>query len=79
MMRKRFASGAFALMLVASYGGAQSASAGAGRSEVISNGGLINTLIAAPVIGQPYSGQRVQRTIQKLQGGTTISHRGITL
>jgi hypothetical protein len=64
-------------MLVVSYGWAQSPSASAaGRSEVISNGGLINTLMAAPVSGQPYSAQCVQRTSQKLEDGTTISHKG---
>ena len=64
------------LMLVGSYAGAQSAGPDAGSNEVISNGGLLHTLMAAPVIGQPYSAIQVHQTSRKLLDGTTISHKG---
>ena len=44
--------------------------------EVIANGGLIHTLLAAPVTGQPYSAVQVQKTKRVLQDGTTIAHQG---
>jgi hypothetical protein len=64
------------LMLVGSYAGAQTAGPDAGSNEVISNGGLLHTLMAAPVIGQPYSAIQVHQTSRKLADGTTISHKG---
>lgn len=44
--------------------------------EVIANGGLIHTLLAAPVAGQPYTAVQVQKTKRVLQDGTTIAHQG---
>ena len=75
MMRPRFVFGVAGVMM-ASLAVAQNGAVGSGTNEVISNGGLINTLLAAPVVGQPYSAVRVQRTSQKLANGTTISHEG---
>jgi hypothetical protein len=68
--------GAMGMLLAASYGGAQSAAPTAGSNEVLSNGGVFNTLLAAPVLGQPYSAQRVQHMTQTLADGTTITHQG---
>jgi hypothetical protein len=64
------------LMLVGSYAGAQTAGPEGGSNEVIANGGLLHTLMAAPVIGQPYSAVQVHQTSRKLADGTTISHKG---
>jgi hypothetical protein len=44
--------------------------------EVVSNGSLLHTMVAAPVIGQPYSATQVHRTVRKLADGTTITHAG---
>ena len=43
-------------------------------SEVIANGGLLHTLEAAPVTGQPYSALQVQRMVRTLADGTTIKN-----
>ncbi len=42
--------------------------------EVISNGGLMHTLMAAPVTGQPYSAVQVSRIVRTLADGTTIKN-----
>lgn len=42
--------------------------------EVISNGGLIHTLEATPVVGQPYSAVQVSRIVRTLADGTTIKN-----
>ena len=44
--------------------------------EVISNGGLLHTLEAAPVTGQPFSAIQVQKRNKKLEDGTNIAHFG---
>jgi hypothetical protein len=45
-------------------------------SEVIANGGLLHTLLAAPVTGEPYSAVQVQKTKRALPNGATIAHQG---
>lgn len=55
--------------------GAQNAAAG-GPPEVIANGGLIHTLLAAPVTGQPYSAVQIARMVQTLADGTQIRRSG---
>ena len=42
--------------------------------EVIANGGLLHTLLAAPVTSQPYSAVQVQRVVRTLADGTTIKN-----
>jgi hypothetical protein len=76
MMRSRWLLGAAGVVMTASFAVAQSGAAGGGTNEVVSNGSLIHTLLAAPVSGQPYSAVQMHRTIQKLADGTTISHQG---
>jgi hypothetical protein len=76
MIRVRLVAGVIGAMLVSACGWAQSAAVGSGTSEVLSNGGLFNTLLATQVTGQPYSAVQVHRTSQKLADGTTISHNG---
>jgi hypothetical protein len=76
MMRPWFVFGVAGVMMTASLAVAQNGAVGSGANEVISNGSLIHTLMAAPVIGQPYSAVQVHRTVRKLADGTTISHQG---
>lgn len=45
-------------------------------NEILSNGGLLHSLLARPVIGQPYSAIQVSSTKQQLAGGTNITHKG---
>ena len=63
------------LVLSAAAGIGQTASPGA-STPLLSSGGLISSLMAAPVIGQPYSAVQVTRTLQTLADGTTIKHSG---
>jgi len=44
--------------------------------EVIANGSLIHTILAAPVIGQPYSALQVHKTVQTLVDGTKVTRGG---
>jgi hypothetical protein len=76
MVRSWLGAGVVGLLMTVSLAGAQSGDAGSGTNEVISNGSLIHTLLAAPVIGQPYSAVQMHRTVRKLADGTTISHQG---
>jgi hypothetical protein len=46
------------------------------NNEILSNGGLLHSLMAKPVIGQPYSAVQVSSTKQQLAGGTNITHKG---
>ncbi len=48
----------------------------AAPAPVLSNGGLIHSLVAAPVAGQPFSAVQVTRTKRTLADGTTVSHNG---
>jgi hypothetical protein len=75
-VRLRFVAGAVGFALAVGCAGAQSASANLAPHEIIANGSLFHTLLAAPVVGQPYSAMQVHSTVQKLADGTTISHKG---
>jgi len=46
------------------------------NKEILSNGSLLHSLLAAPVIGQPYSATQVHSTRQQLANGTNITHSG---
>ena len=76
MTHSRMILGVVALMLVGLSAEAQSGATNGEKKEVIATGGLISSLGAAPVIGQPYSAQQVHQTSQKLSDGTTVSHKG---
>jgi hypothetical protein len=76
MIRARIAVGVAGLVLATASAGAQSAATGGEKKEVIATGGVISSLVAAPVIGQPYSALQVHQTIRKLADGTTISQKG---
>jgi hypothetical protein len=71
MMRERMLVGVavFALALGA---GAQSGVVGEPK-EVVSNGGLMHTLLAAPVTGQPYSAVQEHKTVQTLADGSKVN------
>ena len=49
---------------------------GASGGEVLSNGGVIHTLVAEPVKGEPYSAMQVHKRVRRLEDGTKISHQG---
>jgi hypothetical protein len=74
-VRSGWTAGVIGLLLMASAGAQSGTDAGA-RKEVIANGGLLHSLLAAPVVGQPYSALQEHRTRQQLADGTTISHDG---
>jgi hypothetical protein len=76
MTRSRWGVGVVCVMLAASFVGAQGAATGGEKKEVLATGGLISSLVAAPVIGQPYSAVQVHQTSRKLTDGTTISQKG---
>jgi hypothetical protein len=42
----------------------------------LATGGVISSLIAAPVVGQPYSAVQVHGSTQTLADGSTVSHHG---
>jgi len=44
--------------------------------EVLSNGGLLHSLVAAPVAGEPYTATQTTHTRHTLADGTTVSHSG---
>jgi len=62
------------LLLLAWSGSAQTSTGN--DKEVIANGGLLHSLLAAPVTGQPYSAEQVHSTVQVLADGTKVSHQG---
>jgi hypothetical protein len=68
--------GAVGLALSLGHVGAQSGSPAGGPQERLATGGLISSLLAAPVIGQPYSAVQVHSTTQMLGDGSTVSHHG---
>jgi hypothetical protein len=68
--------GVMGLLLLASSAPAQSGTEAGVKKEVIANGGLLHSLMAAPVVGQPYSAVQQHSTRQQLADGTTIHHEG---
>ncbi|RSL18235.1 hypothetical protein EDE15_3794 [Edaphobacter aggregans] len=72
-MRKSLMAGIVSAALFASIASAQTAPE---KKEVLSNGGLLHSLLAAPVPGQPYSAVQITRNNQKLADGTNITHSG---
>jgi hypothetical protein len=68
--------GLVALMLLTGYVRAQNAAAN-GQSQLrLANGGLFSSLLAVPVVGQPYSAVQVHSTTRTLADGSTVSHQG---
>ena len=72
----RLLAGMVCLVLMASMAVAQTPEDTSRSKEVIANGGVLHTLLAPPVLGQPYSAVQVRRTSRKLADGTVISHQG---
>lgn len=56
--------------------GAQTPAGSDNPKPVVANGGVLHTLLAPPVIGQPYSAVQVRHISQRLADGTTIAHHG---
>lgn len=46
------------------------------NKEILSNGGLLHSLLAKPVLEQPYSAMQVSNTKQQLPDGTNVTHKG---
>lgn len=64
--------GLAAVVCAAGFGQAASSTAGA----PLANGGLLHTLLAAPVVGQPYSARQMHSIVRTLADGTTIKRHG---
>lgn len=73
MRHLRVAAGLMLCLLVAASVGAQDAPS---QKRVLANGNLLHSLLAVPVLGQPYSATVVHETRRILTNGTTISHKG---
>jgi hypothetical protein len=63
-------------LLLPGHAGAQNAAAERQTQEPLATGGLISSLLAAPVVGQPYSAVQVHSTTRTLADGSTVSHHG---
>jgi hypothetical protein len=68
--------GAAGLAVSLGHAGAQSANTASPSQERLATGGLISSLLAAPVVGQPYSAVQVHGTTRTLADGSTVSHQG---
>jgi hypothetical protein len=68
--------GAATLVFPLNYSGGQSASTGSQSQERLATGGLISSLLAAPVVGESYSAVQVHGRVQTLADGSTVSHHG---
>lgn len=56
--------------------GAQSATTAGQAQQRLATGGLVSSLLAAPVVGEPYSAEQVHGRVQTLADGSTVSHHG---
>ena len=72
-MRNSLPAGLIAIALLISTGFAQTAPE---NKEILSNGSLMHSLLAKPVLGQPYSAVQVHSTKRQLADGTNIAHDG---
>ncbi len=75
-MRRTKLFGAVVLTFAAGFAVAQENPGLSTPKEVVANGGLQHTLHAAPVVGQPFSAEQVQKRDKKLADGTNIEHFG---
>ena len=64
------------LVLSLLFAAAQNANTGAPSQPRMATGGLVSSLLAAPVVGQPYSAVQVHGTTRTLADGSTVSHHG---
>jgi hypothetical protein len=72
----RGSSVALALMVCLLLRGSSSAQEASAKTEILSNGNIIHSLLAAPVVGQPFTATARHRSTRTLADGTTISHHG---
>jgi hypothetical protein len=68
--------GCSGLLLSLPFAAAQNANTGAPSQPRLATGGLVSSLLAAPVVGQPYSAVQVHGTTRTLADGSTVSHHG---
>lgn len=73
-MRRRLIAGLSLSLLSISLACAQDAAKKTPSHEIVSNGGLLHTMLAAPVMGEPFSAVQVFRTNRALADGTHIAH-----
>jgi hypothetical protein len=64
------------LVLSLPLSGAQNANTAGPSQPRLATGGLVSSLLAAPVVGQPYSAVQVHGTTRTLADGSTVSHHG---
>jgi hypothetical protein len=64
------------LALSLPFAAAQNANTAAPPQPRLATGGLLSSILAAPVVGQPYSAVQVHGTTRTLADGSTISHHG---
>jgi hypothetical protein len=65
-----------ATLLLAGQTWAQSGAPNERTSERLATGGLISSLLASPVVGEPYSAVQEHGTTRTLADGSTVSHHG---
>jgi hypothetical protein len=68
--------GIASLTLTLPFAGAQNANTAGPTQPPLATGGLMSSLLAAPVVGQPYSAVQVHGTRRTLADGSTVSHQG---
>jgi hypothetical protein len=65
-----------AVLAVAGVAGVASANDQPPAHEVVATGGLMSSLMAAPVTGEPYSAMQTTETVRTLADGTKITQHG---
>jgi len=78
-MRFKSRAGSLVLAGLVTFAGALRATETADSAQtrqVLATGGVISSLLAAPVVGQPFTAVQVHGTSRTLADGTTISHKG---
>jgi hypothetical protein len=68
--------GSSGLLLSLPFVAAQNPNSSAPPQPRLANGGLVSSLLAAPVVGQPYSAVQAHGTTRTLADGSTVSHHG---
>jgi hypothetical protein len=64
------------LALGAACAAGQETDTGSQTQDRLATGGLVSSLLAVPVVGEPYSAVQVHSTVRTLADGSTVSHRG---
>jgi hypothetical protein len=78
-MRFRRVAGSLGLAALVTVSGSLRAkeAADTGQTQpIIATGGVVSSLLATPVVGEPFSAVQVHETTRTLADGATISHKG---